>query len=147
MPITGAFSISCKVILHGARALRDVSAIMQATLRAFFSDLFIVKQEKHYKVADAAARRVWRQIYRLALECRKHCVVVNLTSFTFTMETYKSTQINGLSITVAMSTAVFFNPRYSSLALLPLPLFHYNLLARRRVISLAEVIHVLLSRN
>lgn len=106
--------------------MHDVWAVTKATLRAYFSDLFIVKQEKHYKVADAprtAAAKAGARDVRgdkftdLLFEYRKYSVVVNSTSFIFTTETYKSTQINGLSITVTMSTIVFFNSQYFSLRL------------------------------
>lgn len=58
---------------------------------------------------------VWKEIYRLAFKSRKFSRHRKFSCFTFTtMETYKSTQINGLSIPVAMSTTMFFSLCYSS---------------------------------
>jgi len=76
-----------------------------------------LNKESTYKVVDAHDKPRQRMEVNLPT-CFQEQEVLRRRKFsrsTFTtVGTYKSTQINGLSITVAMSTMTFFSPCYSS---------------------------------
>jgi len=91
---------------------------MKLLCNSYISLIYLsLNKESTYKVVDAHDKPRQRMEVNLptcfqeqeVLRCRKF----SRSTFT-TVGTYKSTQINGLSIIVAMSTMTFFSPCYSS---------------------------------
>jgi len=94
---------------------------MKLLSKPYISLIYLSLNKKStYKVVDAYDKPRQRMKVNLPT-CFQEQEVLRRRKFsrsTFTtVETYKSTQINGLSITTAMSTMIFFSLCYSSFLL------------------------------